>query len=389
MLHKNAPSTPSGYRLLVVDDDPAQRDALLDTLSDEGYEVEVCDSPATALERARATTFHLVLTDLQMPEMDGIELTRLLQNAVPDVVVVLMTGKASVPSVVEAMRSGAIDCIQKPFRATTLLPVIERALEVQRLRASNRRLEAEVQRQFEQLVAVNGELDAFAARISHDLRGPLVNMRGILEIAREDAINHELPDPKMLGLGVESGNLALRMVKDLLDFARLGDQPMAMAPVELDKVLRDALNAVNLLTQGRNIIWDVGPLPCILGQEGLLLQAFVNLLSNAIKYTSGKEVAHIAIRAVASPSSAAEIRFSDNGAGFDSKLADQLFKPFRRLHSNDEFIGEGMGLANVRRIVERHGGAVRAKGSPGEGAEFTLTFSLINLPAVTTDQVSG
>lgn len=384
----NAPSAPSSSRLLIVDDDPAQREALLDTLSDEGYEVEVCASPAAALQRAAATPFDLVLTDLQMPEMDGIELTRLLQDVAPDLVVVLMTGKASVPSVVEAMRNGAIDCIQKPFRAVTLLPVIERALEVQRLRASNRRLEAEVQRQFEQLVAVNGELDAFAARISHDLRGPLVNMRGILEMAREDVSNQELPDLKMLGLGVDSGNLALRMVKDLLDFARLGDQPMELVPVELDKVLRDAMNAVGSLTQGRDIIWDTGPLPCILGQEGLLLQAFVNLLSNAIKYTSGKEAAQITVKAVASAASAVEICFTDNGAGFDSNLADQLFKPFRRLHSNDEFIGEGMGLANVRRIVERHGGAVRAKGSPGEGAEFILTFSQINLTAVTAEKTS-
>ena len=388
MPHRNAPSAPSSSRLLVVDDDPAQRDALLDTLSDEGYEVEVCASPAAALQRVVATNFQLVLTDLQMPEMDGIELTRLLQDAAPDLVVVLMTGKASVPSVVEAMRNGAIDCIQKPFRAATLLPVIERALEVQRLRASNRRLEAEVQRQFEQLVAVNGELDAFAARISHDLRGPLVNMRGILEMAREDVSNQELPDLKMLGLGVDSGNLALRMVKDLLDFARLGDQPMELVPVELDKVLRDAMNAVGSLTQGRDIIWDTGPLPYILGQEGLLLQAFVNLLSNAIKYTSGKEAAQITVKAVASAASAVEICFTDNGAGFDSNLADQLFKPFRRLHSNDEFIGEGMGLANVRRIVERHGGAVRAKGSLGEGAEFILTFSQINLTAVTAENTS-
>ena len=381
-------SSPSSSRLLVVDDDPAQRDALLDTLSDEGYEVEVCASPAAALQRVVATKFHLVLTDLQMPDMDGIELTRLLQNAAPDVVVVLMTGRASVPSVVEAMRNGAIDCIQKPFRAAALLPVIERALQVQQLRASNRRLEAEVQRQFEQLVAVNGELDAFAARISHDLRGPLVNMRGILEMAREDTSNQELPDLKMLGLGVESGNLALRMVKDLLDFARLGDQPMELAPVELDKVLRDAMNAVASLTKDRNIIWDTAPLPCILGQEGLLLQAFVNLLSNAIKYTSGKEAAQITVKAVASAASAVEICFTDNGAGFESKLADQLFKPFRRLHSNDQFIGEGMGLANVRRIVERHGGSVRAAGSPGEGAEFTLTFSQINLTAVTAEKTS-
>ena len=149
---------------------------------------------------------------------------------------------------------------------------------------------------------------------------------------------------------------------------------MELVPVELDTVLRDALTAVSSLTQGRNIIWDNGPLPCILGQEGLLLQAFVNLLSNAIKYTSGKEVAHIAIRAVASPSSAAEIRFADNGAGFDSKLADQLFKPFRRLHTADEFVGEGMGLANVRRIVERHGGTVMARGRLGEGASFTITL---------------
>lgn len=378
MYPMNATPDASMPRLLIVDDDLAQRVALTDTLGDEGYEVVACDSPGAALEQVASASFDLVLTDLQMPEMDGIELTRLLQKAAPDVVVVLMTGKASVPSVVEAMRNGAIDCVQKPFRTSALLTVIERALQVQQLRASNRRLECEVQKQLQQLVTVNAELDAFAARISHDLRGPVANMRAILEMARDDVSNQETPDLKLLGLGVEAGDRALRMVKDLLDFARLGDQPLELVPIELDTVLRDARNIVEPQAQGRSILWDIDPLPRILGHEGLMVQAFVNLLNNAIKYSAGKELSRIAVKAVSPGAKMVEICFSDNGAGFDPNLTDQLFKPFRRLHANEKFIGEGMGLANVRRIVERHGGTVRGKGVIGEGAEFTITLPNMN-----------
>lgn len=370
-----ASADQSSPRLLIVDDDALQEEALRDILSSHGFAVEGCRSPSAALQRVGEARFNLVLTDLQMPEMNGIELTKRLQACDPDLVVVLMTGHATIPSIVDAMRNGAIDCIQKPFRASSLLPVIDRALEVQGLRQKNRQLEAALQQQVHALKAVNLELDAFAARLAHDLRSPLVSMRGILDFAREEIEQARLPDLPLVQQGVKSADLALRMVRDLLEFARLGDQPMVLKSVALDQVLKEALALVLPLAEGRNLDWQIGPLPTINGHAGLLQQAFGNLLSNGLKYTQGKQSPYIKVSADLTADGAwYEVCFEDNGAGFDPRLSDQLFKPFRRLHSANDFVGEGMGLANVRRIVERHGGSVRAKGSPGQGARFTLVF---------------
>ena len=362
-------------RLLVVDDEAPQQRALCEILVDQGYDVVGCTDPLAALDKLDHATFELLLTDLQMPGMDGIELTRRAQAVAPDMVIVLMTAHGSIGSVVDAMKNGAIDYVQKPFRISGIVPAVERALEVQRLRVNNRRLEAEVSQQVKELVAVNQELDAFAARLAHDLRGPLVNMRSILAMTLQD-LGEQL-DPQqaeMMRRGVQSGDLALRMVRDLLDFARLGNQPLTMAPLQLDEVLKAALATVQLQGAGRVIDWSIGPLPEIHGHAGLLQQAFANLLGNAIKYTSAREQAHISVTAQVLPGGGHHIVFADNGAGFDPKQADQLFKPFRRLHTADEFVGEGMGLANVRRIVERHGGTVMARGRLGEGASFTITL---------------
>lgn len=359
----------------MVDDEPKQQQAVCEILTEQGYDTTGFSDPQAALQVLENQRFELLLTDLQMPDLNGIDLIRHAQVLSPDTVVVLMTAHGSVDSVVDAMRNGALDYVQKPFRIGTIVPVVERALEVQRLRVNNRSLQAAVTQQLRQLRAVNQELDAFAARLAHDLRGPLVNMRSILQmVGQELDATENAPLVNMLRRGVASGDLALRMVKDLLDFARLGDEPLTLAPVALEDVLNTAMTALEPLCKGRDIQWRIGPLPPIHGHAGLLHQAFVNLLGNAIKYTAAQAQARIDVRAMLRPNGSHEISVIDNGAGFDPAHADQLFKPFRRLHSAQDFVGEGMGLANVRRIVERHGGAVEARGRLGQGAMFTMVF---------------
>jgi signal transduction histidine kinase len=372
--------------LLVVDDEPKQQQAVCEILTEQGYDTTGFSDPKAALRVLEKHRFELLLTDLQMPDLNGIDLIRHAQVMAPDMVVVLMTAHGSVDSVVDAMRSGALDYVQKPFRLGTIVPVVERALEVQRLRVNNRSLQSAVSNQLRQLRAVNQELDAFAARLAHDLRGPLVNMRSILRMVEQELdASDDAPLADMLRRGVASGDLALRMIKDLLDFARLGNEPLTLAPVALDDVLNTSMSALEPLCNGRKIQWQLGPLPPIHGHAGLLHQAFVNLLGNAIKYTAAQAEAHIEVRATVRPSGNHEISVIDNGAGFDPAHTDQLFKPFRRLHSAQEFVGEGMGLANVRRIVERHGGSVEARGRLGEGATFTMVFPKHPLAANPTD----
>ena len=360
-------------RILIVDDDDLVRQTLLSYFSTRGFDVVECDDPHAALQRTDLDAFNLLITDLQMPTMDGIELIRRAQTAHPDLAAILVTGHASIENAIEAMRSGAVDVVQKPFKFSALLSTVQRAMETQQLRQANRRLQAEVRERVAQLEAVNQELDAFAARLAHDLRGPVNNMRGITAFMLDELgpqVDGELRD--LMQRGVKSGDQALKMVSDLLDFARLGNQSLTMAPVQLDDVLQVALATVKPQCDGRQIEWNIGPLPTIQGHAGLLQQVFANLIANALKFSAAQPVIRIGITGHDTGDGMHEVQVRDNGVGFDPAQAQHLFKPFQRLHLQTEFTGQGMGLANVKRIVERHGGTVSAASVPGEGAVFTL-----------------
>lgn len=366
---------PPRARLLVVDDEAAQQRALAEILTDEGYEVLGFTDAMAALQALHGQPCDLLLTDLMMPVVDGIALIREARAIDADLVAVLMTAHGSIATAVEAMKCGALDYVLKPFRASALIPVVERALQVRRLRVRNGALQAEVARHVAQLEAVNQELDAFAGRLAHDLRGPLGNMRLILQMVQEDLGGQLTPQlATLVRRGVESGQRAERMIEDMLAFARLGNQPLEFAPVELDEVLRRSLEAVQPRAGERRVDWVLAPLPRVQGHASLLQQVFVNLLDNALKYSGRRDPARIEVGTRRPDDAHVEVFVADNGAGFDPQHTRDLFKPFRRLHLASEFPGEGMGLAHVRRIVERHGGHVAAEGKSGQGAVFRIVL---------------
>jgi light-regulated signal transduction histidine kinase (bacteriophytochrome) len=130
---------------------------------------------------------------------------------------------------------------------------------------------------------------------------------------------------------------------------------------------------------GRRIVWSIAPLPIVIGDENMLRTVWQNLLGNAVKYTGKCEVAHISVEMRRGDNGDYEFIVSDDGAGFDMQYAGKLFGVFQRLHRVSEFPGNGIGLANVRRIVQRHGGKVWAEGSPGKGARFHFTLPASDL----------
>jgi signal transduction histidine kinase len=166
------------------------------------------------------------------------------------------------------------------------------------------------------------------------------------------------------------------MIRGLLEFARLGQREIQMVPVDLNLIVRDARSAMSSETENRPVSWSVAPLPTVRGDPSLLQLAFVNLLSNAVKYSRTREQPSVAIDSEFDPSTGSRIRIRDNGVGFDMAHAQRLFYPFERLHSAAQFEGTGMGLANVRRIMDRHGGSVWAESVEGDGATFTLLFRM-------------
>jgi len=225
------------------------------------------------------------------------------------------------------------------------------------------------------LEAANGDLRAFVASLAHDLQQPITTIISFAQVLKGQPGAAPEANARHLARIVSAGQWAQRMIKALLEFARLGQAPLHKEPVDLNDIVAEAKARVCGGDDEVRIEWRIGPLPTVEGDRILLLLAFVNMLSNAVKYTRSRERPMISIRSgPAGAPGRSMIEIADNGVGFDMAQASRLFKPFERLHSADEYEGTGMGLANVRRIVEKHGGRITAQGHVGHGAVFTIVL---------------
>lgn len=361
-------------KLLIVDDEAAQMKALCNTLQDQGYETTGFVSAETALKIMEDTTFDLLLTDLMMPEMDGITLLTAARRRDPNLVGIIMTGEGTITTAVEAMKSGALDYILKPFKLKAMLPVLERALAVRRLRLENAALEQRIRERTAELESANQELEAFSYSVSHDLRAPLRHIDGFTDIllaSTESTLSED--DRHQLERIIKAAKQMGRLIDDLLDFSRMGRAEMRRSPVDLNELLEEVIRDLQPEIKDRNIEWKKNPLPQVQADPALLRQVFSNYLLNAIKYTRPRDPAIIEIGTTESPNEVV-IFVRDNGVGFDMRYADKLFGVFQRLHRHEEFEGTGIGLANVRRIVARHGGRTWAEGTVDGGATFHFSL---------------
>jgi signal transduction histidine kinase len=257
---------------------------------------------------------------------------------------------------------------------------IRRLNEVLEMRVKERTAEltertAELTQRTAELTEANLELEAFTSTAAHDLRAPLRHMQGFVRIFKEDWFD-KLDDggrrnvDKILNSSKSMGML----LDDLLNFSRLGKVEIQRTTVSLDRMVERIREEIEPDLQTRTVIWHIAALPDVEGDPSLLHQVLFNLISNAVKYSGKRETARIEIGCTAEGENKARIFVRDNGAGFDSAYADKLFGVFQRLHRAEDFEGTGMGLAIVRRIVERHGGKVSAEGKPGEGATFYISL---------------
>ena len=238
-------------------------------------------------------------------------------------------------------------------------------------------LEDRVRQRTAQLEAANRELDAFSHSVSHDLRAPLRHITSFTRIVQEEAHAALSPESRShLDRVVDGAERMSRLIESLLSFARLGRRPLATVSVDFATLVRDCQQETLLEAPERAVEWQLPPSPIpVVGDAALLRQVVLNLLSNALKYTRGRTPARIEVGLEGTSADGFVTLFvRDNGAGFDPTQASRLFGVFERLHSQREFEGVGVGLANVRRIVERHGGRAWADGSPDQGATFWFTL---------------
>jgi len=245
------------------------------------------------------------------------------------------------------------------------------------IQEQNAVLEKRVRERTVELESANDELEAFCSSAAHDLRTPLRTITGFAEVLLDPRANLPAADAQRYIRMIRDGSGQMsELINDLLAFSRLGRQALSRQMVDLDRLCRDVFRDLDNERGGRRVELRLQPLPLADADPALLRVVFANLLSNALKYTRPRAVAEIEIGVAAHKDEAGPVFFvRDNGVGFDMRDAGKLFGVFQRLHHTHEFEGTGVGLATVRRIIDRHGGRIWVEAAPDAGATFFFMLS--------------
>jgi len=377
--------------ILLVDDEQANLDALEAVLESLGQRLIRALRGEQALKCVLEQDFAVILLDVQMPGMSGIETAALIRarersRTTP---IIFLTGMMRTAEMVfSGYSAGAVDYLMKPLEPEVLRAKVAVFVELDRARHELEQEISERVRIAEQvselnnalrqknddLLAANADLEAFCHSVSHDLRMPLRHIHSYISILDASASSKLNSEERRHVTTVQKAALRMtRLIDDLLAFSRIGRAAMHRQRIRMTELIDETFQDLAPDLTNRRIDWERHAIPDTVGDPQLLKQVWVNLLANAVKYTRPRDPARIEIGAEEADD---EIIYyvKDNGVGFNMQYADRLFGVFQRLHTEKDFEGTGVGLANVRRIVQRHGGRTWAEGAEGRGA--TVYFSL-------------
>lgn len=359
-------------RILVIDDEESMRDSCSQVLSKDGHRVDTAENGMVGLEKIKTFKPDLVLVDLKMPGIGGMEVLEKVNVIDPTIVAVVITGYANLESAIHAFKRGAYDFLPKPFTPDELRIIIKRGLERRKLILKSIALEQEKEsmRKF------------FITMVSHQLRSPLATVQQNLEIIL-DGIVGDVPEKqeKLLRRARESISSLLTLIKDWLDLSKIetGKLVETFESLSLLPLLQETIESLRPLAEERNITvalqGDYGDIPMINGDQQSLQQLFTNLINNAIKFNRQGGQVYITLQ---EKNSYLEVKVSDTGIGIAENDLPFIFDEFHRVRSDETqtVSGTGLGLSIAGKIAEAHSASITVESRVGEGSIFTVHFPI-------------
>ena len=355
--------------ILVIDDEKAMRDSCYQVLTKDGYRAETAENGDSGLQKIREIKPDLILIDLKMPGMSGMELLDKIGDIDPNIVSVVITGYATIESAVEAMKRNAYDFLPKPFTPDQLRIVIERGLERRRLAIESARLRRE-----KEIMKEN-----FVTLVTHQLRSPLASIKQYFVVILEGFAGEVANKQKeMIEKAGKHIDFLLQLINDWLDMSRIeaGNITKKFGPVDLILILSETLQPLIPLADASKVTIELNlhdNLPMVQGDAESLKQAFTNLISNGISYN--REGGTVTVN-MGEEGNDLVVEICDTGIGISEDNLHFIFEDFYRVKSKETqgLNGSGLGLPIAKRIIEAHNGSIRVASEVGRGTTFSVAL---------------
>jgi two-component system, sensor histidine kinase and response regulator len=372
-------------RILIVDDEKAIRDFLYEALTRlGGFSVELAENGEEALKKIEKENFDLVLTDMKMPKMDGLQLIAEIAKFKPETLMVLLTGHGSIDSALEAMKRGASDYLSKPINLDELLVRLRKVLDERQRFISLKHYATELERANQELKKIDEMKSEFVSVASHELRTPLASIKNAVQLilqGKTGEINEN--QAKFLSMAERNINRLTGILNSLLDLSRIesGKFDLKFEELDLKSSVEFILSSLKPQTDGKSIQLKMEipeKLPSVYGDREKVEQILTNLVGNSIKFTPEGEEISVSARPFEEGEHMVAISVRDSGIGIPE---DQLEKIFEKFHQVEDSLrrsttGTGLGLAITKGLVEAHHGKIWVESELGKGSTFTFTLPM-------------
>ena len=383
----------SEEHILVVDDDASVREIVSKVVSQFGYEVRLAKDGKEALEVLRKESFTLLITDIQMPEMDGLELTGTVRSEFPDTSVICMTGLGKSYPYTDVIACGATDYITKPFTLDEIKAKLERVFREKHLIETLTRKSTELETANAELKRLDQLKSTFISSVSHELRTPLTVIKEFIALMLEGHLGAVSGDQKEY-LGIANRNILrlTNLIETLLDFSRIESGKglrFRFEPLRLTEVVEEVSMSFTQQLEEKRITLENHldrEIPLVLIDRNRIAEVFINLIGNGIKFTPPGGKIKIEAKGLTEKRDYLKVAVTDTGVGISPEDLPRVFERFYQGQRTEQgvLMGTGLGLAITKEIIEEHQGTIRAESKYGGGASFLFTLPLFGVNAIFT-----